>query len=291
MGELQMRSSKPTGLAQHRLAARAALLVLAVLVLAVGCAAPEWHPRGLPLPKHGDVYVIAHRGAHQGIPENTLPAYERAIELGADFVEVDVRLTADGVPVSLHDEQLSHYAKGATGKVSDYTWDELRQLDIGLRYREEWRGTRIPAVSEILKLCQGRCGVYFDLKEAPLEKLVRLVRRYHMTHRVVWYSPVFRLTMFRHLHRLCPECSAMPDPVVPWLLGFTLRALRPPVVATIFERFSPEFAERCHRAGALVFVDANDSTSWAKCARWGADGIQTDDPEGLIRFLETLCPD
>ena len=156
------------------------LAALLGLLFVGGCSVPEWHPRGLPLPKNGDVYVIAHRGAHDGIPENTLPAYQRAIELGADFVEVDVRLTADGVPVSLHSPELSKVIPGAKGKVGDYLWDELRKFDLGARHGQEWQGTRIPKISEVLKLCQGRCGVYFDLKEAPLEELLPLVRRYHM---------------------------------------------------------------------------------------------------------------
>ncbi|NOZ56206.1 MAG: glycerophosphodiester phosphodiesterase family protein [Calditrichaeota bacterium] len=266
---------------------RLALWTILLSVFSVsGCAVPEWHPRGLPLPRHGNVYVIAHRGAHKGIPENTLPAYQKAIELGADFVEVDVRLTADGVPVSLHDAELSKVVPGAEGKVGDYLWDELRQFDLGARYGEAWRGTRIPKISEVLKLCQGRCGVYFDLKEAPIEKLLPLVRRYHMMHRVVWYSPAFRFGMFRRLHRLCPECEAMPDPIWGWMLGPTLRLLQPPVVATVYSRFSRKFAERCHRAGALVFVDDGGPSTWPDLVRWGADGIQTDDPEGLIAFLE-----
>ena len=53
-------------------------------------------PAGLKPPKHDGVYVVAHRGAHEGIPENTLPAYQKAIDLGADFVEIDVRTTKDG---------------------------------------------------------------------------------------------------------------------------------------------------------------------------------------------------
>ena len=261
------------------------LAALLGLLFVAGCSVPEWHPRGLPLPKNGDVYVIAHRGAHDGIPENTLPAYQRAIELGADFVEVDVRLTADGVPVSLHSPELSKVIPGAKGKVGDYLWDELRKFDLGARYGPEWQGTRIPKISEVLKLCQGRCGVYFDLKEAPLEKLLPLVRRYHMMHRVVWYSPAFRFGMFRRLHKLCPECLAMPDPIWSWMLGPTLKLLHPPVVATVYERFSPAFAERCHRAGALVFVDDDGPSSWQDLVGWGADGIQTDDPAGLVAFL------
>ena len=78
----------------------------------------------------------------------------------------------------------------------------------------------------------------------------------------------------------------MPDPIWGWLLGPTLRWLHPPVVATVYSQFSRKFADRCHRAGALVFVDDDGPATWSDLVRWGADGIQTDDPEGLIAFLE-----
>src|SRR5262245_18834783 len=84
---------------------------------------------GLRPPRHGGVYVVAHRGAHQGIPENSLAVYQRAIELGVDFVEIDIRMTKDGVPVSRHNDSVDAYVKGAKGRVEDMMFDDLRELD------------------------------------------------------------------------------------------------------------------------------------------------------------------
>jgi glycerophosphoryl diester phosphodiesterase len=61
---------------------------------------------GLRAPRNGNVYVVAHRGAHDGVPENTLAAYQRAIDMGCDFVEIDVRTTRDGVLVSIHNSTI-----------------------------------------------------------------------------------------------------------------------------------------------------------------------------------------
>jgi glycerophosphoryl diester phosphodiesterase len=73
----------------------------------------------LPESRHGGVYVVAHRGAHNGIPENTLAAYEAAIEMGVDFVEVDLRTTKDGYIVSIHNKQIDSYVTdGRRGLVS-----------------------------------------------------------------------------------------------------------------------------------------------------------------------------
>ncbi len=122
---------------------------------------------GLRPPRHGGVYVVAHRGAHRGIPENSLPAYRHAIELGVDFVEVDIRLTKDGVPISMHNDSIDAYVEGVKGHVADFTLAELRKLDIGAKHGEKWRGTKIPTFVEILDLCHGKCGVYLDLKRSP----------------------------------------------------------------------------------------------------------------------------
>ncbi|MBN2307888.1 MAG: hypothetical protein JXR94_02890, partial [Candidatus Hydrogenedentes bacterium] len=87
-----------------------------VLVTALGAGAgpgagSEEAPPPLKPPKHG-VYVVAHRGAHEGIPENTLAAYRQAIELGVDFVEIDLRLTRDGEYVSVHNSTVDDYVTG-----------------------------------------------------------------------------------------------------------------------------------------------------------------------------------
>jgi glycerophosphoryl diester phosphodiesterase len=84
-------------------------------------------------PRQGGVYIIAHRGAHRNIPENTIPAYARAIEMGADFVEVDLRTTSDGYMVSIHNGTVDAYTHDARGKVSNFTLEELKSMDIGNR--------------------------------------------------------------------------------------------------------------------------------------------------------------
>ncbi len=244
---------------------------------------------GLPLPKNGPIYVVAHRGVHVGIPENTIPAYRKAAELGVDFVEIDVRVTKDGRLVSCHNATIDKYVPGKTGKISQFTLAELKKIDVGSRVGPQWQGTTIPTLDEIFKTVQGHCGIYFDLKETPIPQLVEMVRRYGMEKRVLWYSPFLRVAMFNRLRRLCPDCLPMPDPGPGWLLPLTLKMLHPPVVASVWDDFSRDFAEKCHEAGALVIVDEDKGgpAEWGKMLEWGVDGIQTDDPEGLIRFLKS----
>ncbi|HDL18652.1 MAG TPA: glycerophosphodiester phosphodiesterase family protein [Bacteroidetes bacterium] len=261
------------------------LSVLVPFVFLPGCSSQK--QTELNPPKNGGIYVVAHRGAHRGIPENSLPAYRKAIELGVDFIEIDVRTTKDGVLVSVHNDDVDSYAKDVTGKVNDFTLNELRTIDIGSRVGAEWAGTQIPTVEEILELCQGKCGVYLDMKEAPVAKLVKLLKKYNMVNDAFWYSPSIRLPVFRKLAKECPRCIAMPDPIYKWLLPVTLQMLHPAVVATTRDAFSPDFARACHEAGAIVIMDEDESSEneWQQVIEWGVDGIQTDDPEGLINFL------
>lgn len=233
-------------------------------------------------PRHGRLFVVAHRGAHQGIPENSLPAYEKAIELGVDFVEIDVRTTKDGRLVSIHNDTVDAYVNNANGPVRDYTLNELRALDIGIRHGERWRGTRIPTLEEILDLCQGKCGIYLDLKDADVETLVEAIKRRGMERDVLWYADYAELARVHELH---PGCVIMPDPGPASRLPDLLRRFTPRVVAAAWRHYSEEFVTRCHAADALVIVDESDPSCWEDAIAWGSDGIQTDHPKELIEWL------
>src|SRR5205814_5101727 len=93
--------------------------------------------------------VIAHRGASGTHPENTLAAFRRAVELGADMIELDVQLTRDGEVVVFHDATLERTTDGA-GAVSDRTLAEIRRLDAGAWFGPAFRGTRVPTLAEVL---------------------------------------------------------------------------------------------------------------------------------------------
>lgn len=234
-------------------------------------------------PRHGGVYVVAHRGAHEGIPENTLPAYAKAIELGADFVEVDIRTTKDGRFVSIHNATVEGYAAGASGRVKEMTFDELRALDVGARVGPEWAGTRIPTFEEILDVCRGKIGIYLDLKDAPVEPLVEMIRERGMERQVLWYAGPGNL---RELGKVCPECVPMPDPGPEKNLAKVLQEFKPGVVASVWDEYSKTFADACHAAGAIAIVDDKGPECWEKMLEWGTDGIQTDRVGELIKRLE-----
>ena len=109
--------------------------------------------------------VIAHRGDSGLAPENTRPAIERAIDIGVDMVEVDVRLTKDGVPVLLHLERLEHTTTG-NGLLADHTWKEIQRLDAGAWKGPEFADERVPSLENVLDLTRGRVPLNLDFQSA-----------------------------------------------------------------------------------------------------------------------------
>jgi glycerophosphoryl diester phosphodiesterase len=102
------------------------------------------------------IHTIAHRGASAYEPENTLRAFERAIDMGATMIELDVHLSRDGHPVVIHDPDLSRTTNG-TGLVGDLPLDEIQRFDAGL-------GERVPTLAQAIDLVRGRAQLYIELK-------------------------------------------------------------------------------------------------------------------------------
>jgi glycerophosphoryl diester phosphodiesterase len=235
----------------------------------------------LPPPKNGGVYVVAHRGAHEDRPENTLAAYQRAIDLGADYVEIDTRTSKDGHIVSIHNSTVDAYTQDAKGKVADFTLAELKALDIGSRVDAKWKDERVPTFEEVLKLCKGKIGIYLDLKEADVAKLFQMVKDYDMVKDVIWYCDP-------HEHRYVKAHGgiSMPDPGPEKHLPKIIEEYEPKVVASVWHHYSADFVKTCHEAGAVVIVDESDPSCWEDAVAWGSDGVQTDHPEKFIAFLK-----
>ncbi|MEM0226418.1 MAG: glycerophosphodiester phosphodiesterase family protein [Thermofilaceae archaeon] len=129
----------------------------------------------------GRFFVVAHRGASGYEPENTLRAVRRAIEIGVDAVEVDVRVSKEGVPVVIHDDSLDRTTNGR-GRVRDMTVAELRRLDAG-------KGERIPLLEEVLDEVKERVALFLELKEIEsAEPALHLVLDRGMLNQVLFIS-------------------------------------------------------------------------------------------------------
>ncbi|WP_285766378.1 glycerophosphodiester phosphodiesterase family protein [Peribacillus sp. SI8-4] len=154
---------------------------------------------------------IGHRGAAGYCPENTIASYEKAIELGADVLEVDIHLSKDDVLVVHHDPTLNRTTSGK-GNVRDYTADELKKLDAGSWYHSRFKNERIPLLSEVLERFQSEAGFLIEIKHPSLypgieARLAEELRKF--TEITSVHTPVmvhsFDAESMKRFHLLMPD--------------------------------------------------------------------------------------
>ena len=110
--------------------------------------------------------VSAHRGFSKIAPENTIPALQAAFDAGADLAEIDVRMTADGAVVLMHDALVDRTTSG-NGLVSALSLSEVKQLDAGSWFERSYAGTSVPTLDEVLDWSRGRLALLIELKNSP----------------------------------------------------------------------------------------------------------------------------
>jgi glycerophosphoryl diester phosphodiesterase len=224
------------------------------------------------------VVVIAHRGEHLHHPENTMPAFAEAIRVGADFIEVDVRTSADGKLVLSHDSTVDRCTNGR-GKVAEMTLAQLQALDAG--------GAYIPTFDEVLDLARGKIGIYVDLKSASAQDLVSRIEAHGMADRVVIYCG---LKLAKEIQALRPGMKVMPEAGSAEHARLLVDELHPRVLAFDAKDFRPEAIAVAKAAGVDAYVDrlGPDDTpeAWHAAIAAGANGIQTDHPAELVAFLK-----
>jgi glycerophosphoryl diester phosphodiesterase len=137
-------------------------------------------------------------------------------------------------------------------------------------------------------LCQGKIGIYLDLKAALIPELVEIIRKYRLEKDIIWYIPASRMKELRQLNEICPDCIPMPDPGPEKNITTVLNQVKTLAIATDPGELSKSFVETAHRHQAMVFADEKEGNEveWTQIIEWKTDGIQTDDPEKLILFLK-----
>lgn len=238
--------------------------------------------------------IIAHRGSAGTHPENTMPAFEEALRVGADGLELDVQMTKDGVLVLIHDEKVDRTSDGK-GWVKDFTFAEIRQLDFGVTFSEAFAGTRIPTLEEVLARFGGTAlEFHIELKNGIVrypgleDKVMALVQEYGLEERVT-------LSSFNHyslvdIHRSCPHMKTailfMEGLYEPWhyarSIGASALHCNLPVAV-------PEFLQGAALDGMPVrpFI-VNNETHIKNLILARCDGIFTDYPEKALTIRASV---
>lgn len=237
--------------------------------------------------------ITAHRGASARAPENTMAAIRAAIADGADWVEIDVQETSDGVVVVHHDEDFMR-AAGDARKIWATSWSEVARIANGAWYGPEFEGERVTTLEEVLRVAQDRIRVNIELKvyghgQRLEERTIEIVETMGMEDQVALMS-LHRPTV-ETLNRLRPD----------WRVGFLaavsigdLSRVEADFLAVNARTATPGFIERAQAAGKEVLVwTVNHPAQMAAMVSAGADGIITDEPalaREVFAQVESLSP-
>lgn len=235
------------------------------------------------------ILVSAHRGASRSAPENTLAAIRTAIEMGADIVEMDVRETKDGRLVLLHDSTLDRTTTGS-GPLTDHTLEEIRPLDAGSWFSEEFAGEGIPTLEEALDALGEHGLPDIDFKAGDPANLVRVLQSKGFGENVTLYCN--DLEARRAIVDLS-EGGVQPRPKTPlgkWSLPELIEEWDPKLVNVEWAEFSEDFIREIHLAGMKAFVNVHSrhdaEFKMIAAMEAGADYIQCDRVDVLMRLLK-----
>ncbi len=234
--------------------------------------------------------IIAHRGYSGQFPENTMAAFAGALDIGADYIELDVQMTKDGQIVVCHDDNLWRVA-GVDGRVADYTWEELSAFDVGSWFSPEFAGERIPLLSQVLELVQGSgMKIYLELKdigevEGFEEAVVAVVKQRQMEGQCVFAS--FQYRYLAHIKELDETLSVLyntTDAKTTLVEEFPAE-----YYGLNIESVTAETVRAIQASGRNVFAwTANTPQQMVNVQEMGVNGIVTNEP-GLARVA--TCPD
>jgi glycerophosphoryl diester phosphodiesterase len=241
---------------------------------------------------HLDFLVIGHRGAAGLAPEHTRPSFERALEIGVDMIELDVQLSRDGYLVVIHDRDLKR-TTGETGAVRERTLDELKGLDTGSWFAQEFRGEPLLTLDQVFELVAKRACLNVEIKsprpdwEATADALASLLEKLGRVEDTVVSS--FEMGALASLRRRLPRAAIGVlwqglDPAPAWTWATELQAVS---VHPFTSAVNDEMVSFAHQRGLRVHAwTVNDEAEMERLAAAGIDGIISDFPDRVRRVRE-----
>jgi glycerophosphoryl diester phosphodiesterase len=238
--------------------------------------------------------IFAHRGASAHAPENTIAAFERAVEEHADAIELDVKLSADGHVVVIHDMTVDR-TTGTHGRVRDLSLADVRALGAGSFFSEKFQNEKIPTLEEVFEVVGKRTFINVELtnynspRDHLVESVCTLVKKFGLQERVM-FSSFFAWNLSK-ARSILPEVPrgllAFNGLLGAWARSFGFafgkyQALHPNLKDTTRRQI-----QRVHRLKRRVHVwTVNEAEDMRRLFHWGVDGIFTDDPGLAVRVRE-----
>ncbi len=254
------------------------------------------------------ILVHGHRGARARMPENTIPAFEYAISVGADALELDLAVTKDNVLVVSHDPYLhGPMCKGPVEKatIRELTLAQLREWDCGaqanplFKQQKALPGTKMPTLDEVLKLARkGKFEFNIETKifaakpeltpspEEFASLLVKAIEKHKLVGRCIIQSFDFRTLVASRKLNPRIRLSALLERGNKDFVTISKEAANAEIVSPHYKLVTPEKVEAAHDAGLVVVPwTANDPKDWDPLIDVKSDAIITDDPDALLKYL------
>ncbi|MFD3449505.1 glycerophosphodiester phosphodiesterase [Microbacteriaceae bacterium 4G12] len=232
--------------------------------------------------------IYAHRGVSSLYPENTMIAFEEAVRMKCDGIELDVQLTKDQVPVVIHDEMLERTTNG-TGWVKDYTYEELRAFNASYKQKDELGHCKVPTLDEVCGLLKGtQMELNIELKTEVIaypqleEKVYEIIRSYQMQDQIVVSS--FNHESLQHFRAIAKDVqmavlTEQPiENVVEYIKGLGASGYHPD-----FSILTKELVQELRENGiAIRPYTVNDPKIAEQLRDWGISAIVTDCPQTMM---------
>jgi len=237
--------------------------------------------------------VFAHRGASAHAPENTIPSFELALTQGDDAIELDAKLTSDGQIVVFHDATIDRTTEG-TGRLAQKTLAELRSLDAGSFFSDQFRGTKIPTLEEVFEAVGKKIFINVELtnyatpRDALVEKVCALVRKHGLEKSVIFSS--FFASNLRQAQRFLPDVPrgllALDGWMGAWARSFGFSFGNYAALHPYLTDVNAQQVSRVHQLKRRIHVwTVNKPEDVARLNSWGVDGIFTDDPQLALQVI------
>lgn len=252
-----------------------------------------------PLDNGDGFWVIAHRGVSGSYPENTLSAFQAAIDIRAEMVELDISTSKDGIPVTVHDRTVDR-TTDFEGDVQSFSLEELKRMEVGAWFSEEFRGEEFPTLKNSLELMKDKIAVNIEIKTEAVsdeteggvvDKALQVVKDLDMTSSVIFSS--FDYRVMEQLNVLDPKMAKAllyeASQSAELLPSELVQKYKVDIFNCSYKQLSEEWINDLQKHKIPYFVyTVNEPELMRELIEKGVSGIFTDFPQELIRIVENM---
>lgn len=241
-----------------------------------------------------NVLVASHRAVHHEFPENSVAAVKEGIRLGIDIVEIDVKVSKDGIPMLMHDGKIDRTTNGK-GDLEQQTFADLRSLQLVVKGKPT--NEKIPTLEEILNVAKGKIMVDLDLKTSRIDKVIEVISKTGTGDIVFFFDSDYEI--LSKVDAASKKFMLMPRAYSYAMADSAIHLFQPEVVHIDSKFYTPEVTGLIRKNHARIWINAlgvpdmeirkgNAKQAIEELTKNGANIIQTDEPEKLMKALKEM---